>query len=225
MLGRHVATAHEQEALQRLSHGLAQHIVGHWPEITTTDPAGSDAAARRALLQMLMVVNPGIQVYVLDADGRVAAYIGEPGMVRQHQVDLQPVRAFLAGAALPLHGTDPMGGDTGRLFSAAMFAPRPGQTQPPGYLYIVLDGAARTQVAGNISLRRVWLGAALVAGVGALLTLLVGALALRKLTRPLHRLAGRMHSYNLGAAATLSQGPASSGGDEVQAIATPPLPG
>ncbi|GCL63431.1 HAMP domain-containing sensor histidine kinase [Pseudaquabacterium pictum] len=220
VLGRSLATAHEQESLQRLSHGLAQHIVGHWPEITTTDPAESEAAARRALLQMLMVVNPGIQVYVLDAGGRVAAYIGEPGMVRQHQVDLAPVRAFLAGAALPLHGTDPMGGDVRRIFSAAMFAPKPGQTQPPGYLYIVLDGAARTQVAGAISLRREWLGAAAVAGVGALLTLLVGALALRKLTRPLHRLAGRMRSYSLGATATRPEPQHGGRGDEVQAIAT-----
>ena len=79
VLGRSVAAEHEQESLQRLSHGLAQHIVGHWPEITAADPSQADAAARNALLQMLMVVNPGIQAYVLDADGRVAAYIGEPG--------------------------------------------------------------------------------------------------------------------------------------------------
>ncbi len=228
VLGRSVANEHEQESLQRLSHGLAQHIVGHWPEITAIDPEQADAAARHALLQMLMVVNPGIQVYVLDADGQVAAYIGEPGMVRQPQVDLQPVRAFLAGAALPLRGTDPMGGNTARIFSAAMFAPNPGQAKPPGYLYIVLDGAARTQVAGDISLRRVWLGAALVASVGALLTLLLGALALRKLTRPLHRLAGRMRSYSLGAAGAAAPGSTApstaaipaTGGDEVQAIAT-----
>ena len=166
VLGRSVAAEHEQESLQRLSHGLAQHIVGHWPEITTADPSQADTAARAALLQMLMVVNPGIQSYVLDADGQVAAYIGEPGMVRQPSVDLQPVRAFLAGAALPLRGTDPMGGATQRIFSAAMFPPRPGQNKPPGYLYIVLDGGARAQVAGDVSLRRVWLGAALVAGVG-----------------------------------------------------------
>ncbi len=99
LLGRHVAAEHEQEALQRLSHGLARHIVEHWPEITLTDPDQADRAARAALLSMLMVVNPGIQVYVLDADGRVEAYIGDPGMVRQEQVDLQAVRNFMAGAA------------------------------------------------------------------------------------------------------------------------------
>ncbi len=219
VLGRGVAAEHEQESLQSLSHGLAQHIVGHWPEITAADPNQADAAARNALLQMLMVVNPGIQVYVLGADGQVAAYIGEPGMVRQPSVDLQPVRAFLAGAALPLRGTDPMGGSTPRIFSAAMFAPRPGQTKPPGYLYIVLDGGAREQVAGHVSLRRVWLGAALVAGVGALLTLLLGAVALHRLTRPLHKLAARMRDYSLHQHA---ETPSSIDprGDEVKAIAT-----
>ncbi len=153
--------------------------------------------ARAALLSMLMVVNPGIQVYVLDADGRVQAYIGDPGMVRQEQGDLQAVRNFLAGAALPLRGTDPMGSGVPRIFSAAMFPPRVGDSRPPGYLYVVLDGPAREQVAGQLSLRRVWQGAGLVAAAGMLVTLLVGVFVFRRLTQPLHRLAGRLRDYSL----------------------------
>jgi hypothetical protein len=197
LLGRHVAAEHEQEALQRLSHGLARHIVEHWPEITLTDPDQADRAARAALLSMLMVVNPGIQVYVLDADGRVQAYIGDPGMVRQEQVDLRAVRDFLAGAALPLRGTDPMGSGIPRIFSAAMFPPRAADARPPGYLYVVLDGQARAQVAGQLSLRRVWQGAGLVAAAGMLVTLLLGVFVFRRLTQPLHRLAGRLRDYSL----------------------------
>ena len=125
LLGRQVAAEQEQESLQRLSHGLARHIVGHWPEITSPNRDEAERAARGALLSMLMTVNPGVQVYLLDADGRVQHYIGEPGMVRQHQVDLAAVRAFLAGAPLPLRGTDPMGSGVPRIFSAAMFPPRP----------------------------------------------------------------------------------------------------
>ncbi|MBL8351892.1 MAG: ATP-binding protein [Burkholderiaceae bacterium] len=221
MLVRGVAQEHEAEALQRLSHGLAGHIVGHWPQITRADPDEADRAARAELLQMLMVVNPGIQAYVLDAGGRVKAYIGEPGMVRQHQVALQPVRDFLAGAALPLRGTDPMGGPALRLFSAAMFAPQPGQTEPPGYLYIVLDGGAREQVAGQVSQRRAWRSAALAAGIGLLVTLLAGALMFRGLTRPLQRLAAHMRDYSLRQAprADAPQAAAPSGGNEVAAIA------
>ena len=223
LLSRQLAHEHEQEALQRLSHGLAAHIVGHWPEISTAHPDPADLAAREALLKMLMVVNPGIQVYLLDASGRVDAYIGEPGMVQKHQVALQPVRDFLAGAALPLRGTDPMGGDVPRIFSAAMFPPAPGQAAPPGYLYVVLDGGARAAVAGQVSLQRVWWGAALAAAVGLLGTLLLGGLTFRRLTRPLHSLARHMQAYKLPSHAgePSPPGPAQpASGDEISAIAS-----
>ena len=215
VLVRQVAQAHEHEALQRLSHGLAQHIVGHWPVIASTRQGDAAQAERTAVLQMLMVVNPGVQVYVLDADGQVQAYLGEPGMVRQHQVDLQAVRQFLAGGALPILGTDPIGGSQRRIFSAAMFPPAPGDQRPPGYLYIVLDGAARTQVAAGLSLRRVWQGAALVGGLGLLLALGAGLLLLQRLTRPLQQLAERMQAYaRQPGSTTQPTGPL----DEVQAI-------
>ena len=222
-LSRQLAHEHEQEALQRLSHGLAAHIVGHWPEISAAHPDPADLAARESLLKMLMVVNPGIQVYLLDASGKVDAYIGEPGMVRTHQVDLQAVRRFLAGAALPLRGTDPMGGDTGRIFSAAMFPPVPGQAAPPGYLYVVLDSGARAAVAGQVSLRRVWWGAAGAGAAGLLATLLLGGLTFQRLTRPLHQLARHLQDYNLRSRPAEPGAPAATSapqGDEIGALAT-----
>ena len=76
VLGRQVALRLEHESLQRLSHGLARHIVGHWPEVTAAGPAAQ--TSRDELLRMLMGMNPGVQVYMLDADGGVAQYIGEP---------------------------------------------------------------------------------------------------------------------------------------------------
>ena len=221
LIGRQVSREHEQESLQRVSHGLARHIVGHWPSILITDPDAADQAARAALLSMLMVVNPGVQVYVLDADGRVAAYIGEPGMVRQHQVDLQPVRDFLAGAHLPLRGTDPMGSETKRIFSAAMFPPRAGDARPPGYLYVVLDSQARELMSAGLGQGRVWQGAALSALLGLLAIVVVGALVFGQITSPLRRLAGRMNEYRGVQTAATSTDAALPGtaGDEVLAIA------
>jgi len=200
-IGRQLEAAHEQEALQRLSHGLARHIVEHWPEATTGALGGdADAAARAALMRMLMAVNPGIEVYMLDADGRVATYLGEPGMVRRHQVDLQAVRSFLGGAKLPLRGTDPMSPRGEKIFSAAMFPPRHGDARPPGYLYVVLEGQAREQVAAPLGLQRTWQTASAVAALA--LTLLLGAYVVRRLTRPLRELARRMQAFHIGEAAT-----------------------
>ena len=220
LLGRQVAAENEQESLQRLSHGLARHIVEHWPQITVADRDAADLAARESLLSMLMVVNPGVQMHVLDADGAVAHYIGHPGMVRQFKVDLDPVRSFLSGGVLPLRGTDPMATPAShakRIFSAAMFAPRPGDSRPPGYLYIVLDSQVRDQVGGQLSPQRAWLGAALAGALGLMVALGLGTFTARRLGRPLHRLARRMYAYNAseGTQAPL-QPPVQ---DEVRAIA------
>jgi signal transduction histidine kinase len=216
VLAAALSQQHGQETLQRLSHGLAQHIVEHWPEIAAADRDRADRAAREALIGMLMVVNPGVQVYLLDADGRVAEYLGEPGMVRQHQVDLRPVRRFLAGARLPLRGTDPMDAAGSRLFSVAMFPPRAGDARPPGYLYVVLDGSARQSAAALSSIEPVFWGVAAVAGVGLLLTLAVGAFTVRRLTRPLQALARRIALYP--AKAGSEPGSPAPAGDEVRTI-------
>jgi signal transduction histidine kinase len=231
LLGRQVAAEQEQELQQRLSHGLARHIVGHWPEIAAPDRDEAERSARSALLAMLMTVNPGVQVYLLDAKGRVQHYIGEPGMVRQHQVDLAAVRAFLAGDELPLRGTDPMGSGVPRVFSAAMFPVRAGDLRPPGYLYIVLDSPARGAVAAQVGAGRLWGGAAAAAALGLAVTFLLGWFTFRRLTLPLHRLAQRLRSYQRSGAARAAAdgaledeaGPAAvpqpAGGDEVRALA------
>jgi signal transduction histidine kinase len=220
-IGRQVAAEQEQESSQRLSHGLARHIVGHWPEIASPNRDEAEQSARSALLAMLMTVNPGVQVYLLDADGRVQHYIGEPGMVRQEQVDLGPVRNFLAGGSLPLRGTDPMGSGVPRIFSAAMFPTRAGDTRPPGYLYVVLDTPARDAVAAQIGADRLWRGAALAAATGLLVTLALGLFSFRRLTLPLHQLAQQLRSYSQrDVTLRTSPGPAPQRpvGDEVQAI-------
>lgn len=180
--GLRLSAEREAEALQRLNANLARHIVGHWPMIQSQRVDAHDLGAIQRLIEMLSAVNPGIQVYTLGADGAVQHYLGEPGMVRTPRVDLQPVRAFLAGEALPLRGTDPMGMPDARLFSAAMFPPEASGLQPPGYLYIVLDGPARRQASahadnqGLLALAAAWLGGA------ALLTFAIGAWVLRRQT-------------------------------------------
>lgn len=218
-LARYASNVHEKEVLQRISHGLARHMVANWPAITSADPERSAREAREKVLAMLMVVNPGVQAYVLDINGRVEAYIGEPGMVREHQVDLDAVRAFLGGATLPLLGTDPMGSGKPRVFSAAMFPPRPGDARPPGYLYIVLDGPVRDDLAVTWRHRLVWQGGAAVAGLGLLMTLLVGVFTFRRLTRPLHQLALQLRAYGPAGKSEPSKPEASTHRDEVQAIA------
>jgi signal transduction histidine kinase len=216
LLVRHVVVQVQDAGNQHLARGLAQHMVERWPALRTGDAGRADDGAREALLRMLGTVNPAVQVYLLDADGSVAHYIGQPGMVRTPRVDLAAVQRFLAGAPLPLRGTDPMGGSP-RPFSAAMFAPMPGATRPPGYLYVVLQDAARAGPGAPPD----WLGAVGIVLLAGLVALAAGAVLLWQLSLPLHRLAARMHGFDIDGARREPGAPAATAPeDEITAIAS-----
>lgn len=221
LLGRHVGAQYDLEMQQRLSHGLARHIVEHWPQVSKRAQGAPDRQALDEVLRMLMVVNPAIEVYTLDETGRVRDYLGEPGMVRTMQVDIEAVRAFLAGAPLPLLGTDPKSPAARKIFSAAMFPAVPGSNAPSGYLYVVLDGQARAQVSSTLDSGRLWRTMLWVAAIGLALTLLVGLVTFRSLTQPLRQLASRMRGFSLagGEAGAPTTAGAAETDDEVAAIA------
>ena len=85
-----MAARHQQEVLQRLSKDLAGHIASHTDlvkELKWNRPAVEQ------LFQMLMVVNPGIEVYLIKANGHVDAHVAPPGAVKRQWVDLAPIRA------------------------------------------------------------------------------------------------------------------------------------
>lgn len=195
-LGHRVTIQHEQETLQRLSHGLARHIVDHWPQVAEPADGAIDRASLDDVLHMLMVVNPAIDLYVLDSAATVRNYLGDPGAVREPRVDMVAMNAFLSGAPLPLLGSDPKAPGVPKIFSAAPF-PRKADGSTPGYLYVVLNGEARTRIAEGIGTNRVWQTTLLIGIAGLLVTLSIGLMTFRTLTRPLRRVAERMHTFSL----------------------------
>lgn len=218
ILALHVTKEYQQESLQRLSQGLAQHIVKHWPQISATDPNQSDQAQRDALLSMLMVVNPSIQVYILDQNGVLKYYLGDTGLVKQRQVDMKPINDFLNGKPLPIRGTDPMGSGLSRIFSVAKLPARTIDQRPSDLLYIVLDGQNSDLISRQISSLPAWLSALLVGSIGLLVTLCFGALSFRQITFPLRHLAKRMYEYSSEERQHTRQTLAVNRGDEVKAI-------
>jgi signal transduction histidine kinase len=176
------ATNNQQEIVQRLSRGLARHIASHW-DLFKQDKF--DKKAAEELFYMLMVVNPSIELYLLDTEGKILSFNAPPGRVRMQQVDLEPVQAFLSGKDLPLKGDNPRNPQNREIFSAT---PLLHNNRPAGYLYIVLAGDDYHQLAENI-----WQGhvfqSAILTGFGVLvLTLLSGLVLFYLLTRRLNKL-------------------------------------
>lgn len=180
---RHAAALHQEEVAQRLSRGLAHYIRDHWQ---LQDEAGMpDVSRMRDLFGMLMVVNPSIELYLLDARGRILAHDQPPDALRRAVVDIAPIERYLAGERLPLRGEDPKGLSDPRIFSAA---PILKDGRATGYLYVVLAGQEQRSLAHDVedSYSAATLGALLSGAL--LLTLLVGLALFFLITRRLRML-------------------------------------
>ncbi|MGQ7863355.1 ATP-binding protein [Pseudomonas sp. 32A] len=190
---------HELEVVQGLSRDLAAHIAR---DTQLMDADGLKPDAVRNLFSQLMLVNPSVEVYLLDINGRVVGNAAPSGHLRRDQVNLEPVRRFLSGARLPIVGDDPRSVDELKVFSAA---PLKVNGQQTGYLYVVLLGEAHdlfdaqdaTSVALNIALWSI----ALV----ALLCLLAGLTAFAWITRPLRLLTEKVGQFDINGAPKVEQ--------------------
>ncbi|MFA1681978.1 sensor histidine kinase [Achromobacter dolens] len=208
---------YEQEVVQRLSSGLAQHIAG---TNELMDANGWKPDAVRSLFSMLMMVNPAVEVYLLDNDGRIVGDAAPPGQIKRDRIDLAPVRRFLAGGALPIEGDDPRHLDTAKVFSAA---PVRVAGRDEGYVYVVLQGQAHDALAMAASrsavLRTTLWSIALV----ALLGLVAGLAAFGLITRPLRGLTRAVRAFgdDDGRALAALERPADAtdaGGDEISLL-------
>jgi signal transduction histidine kinase len=152
-----------------------------------------DRTALARIFDTYMVINPSIEVYMLDRNGGILAYSAPPGKVKRDRVNLAPVNAFLSGASrLPILGDDPRDMHREKVFSVAAVGPA---SDPHGYLYVVLAGEQADSVTnmlqGSYIMRLVILGLA----ASSLVCLSAGLLLLRGLTRRLQVLDGAMTAF------------------------------
>jgi signal transduction histidine kinase len=195
-------TRHEEEVVQRLSRGLAAHIARNTELMDTTGPR---TAAVRTLFTQLMVVNPSVEAYLLDNDGRIVDSDAPPGHLRRARVDMGPIQRLLAGQALPIMGDDPRSAAGKKVFSAA---PLQVDGRRTGYVYVVLLGETRDMLAADISANSVLRATLWSMALVALLALLAGVAAFRLITRPLRHLTGAVRDFDVDAIATAPPLPA-----------------
>ncbi|MBU1359711.1 MAG: HAMP domain-containing histidine kinase [Gammaproteobacteria bacterium] len=209
---------YEQEVMQRLSSGLAAHIAGSAPLM---ERDGLNRPAVKDLFDKLMAVNPSVEVYLLDMDGRVVAQAAPPGHLKRDKVDVAPIRRLLAGAPLPIVGDDPRSEGAQKVFSAA---PLRIDGRDAGYVYVVLFGEERDALAAHAASESVLRTTLWSMALVALLGLLAGVAAFHLITRPLRELTRAVRQFEAeGVSALESTTLALSrvndkGGDEIETL-------
>jgi len=212
LLMSHATERYQQEVAQKLNATLAADIVAGQQLYRD---GRIDHAALENLFHRLMVINPKVELYLLDTEGRILDFSAPPGRILRETVDLAPVRRFISGDYTPpLSGDDPRGLGRQKVFSAA---PVDVDGRRAGYLYVILaseqfDSVAQ-MLAGSYVIKRNTLLSLLV----VVFALLAGLLLFAVLTRRLRRLTRAVEEFqDAGFTGALPQG--RRGGDEIDRL-------
>ena len=213
LIARLVTDLYYQEVTQKLNADIAMYIV-ETKTLLTGGEVQEDAL--QSLAMQVMIVNPSVEVYLLDADGRIIGHAAPEDRVLRERVDLEPVRSFLSpDRTLPILGDDPKSGEKQKIFSAA---PVSEGDRTIGYLYAVLGGEQYEAVSAIFRasyIRR--LGAlAIVAIIG--FAFVSGVLVSFLLTRRLKRLRDDVDAFEPDGFRNPQTAPAMGRGDEIDRL-------
>lgn len=129
----YTAPMYQQEVSQQLNHDLASYIVKEHVLI-------EDGVVRQDNLETLfhkaMIINPSLELYLLNNSGEVIAHSMSPDKIKRKQVSLKPINAFLNDSNHGLIMGDDPGNET-RL-NGFTVAPIDFEGKRQGYIYAIL---------------------------------------------------------------------------------------
>ena len=181
---------YQQEVNQRLNRRLAEQIVAE-KLLMQENRVNQEALAD--IFHMLMVINPSIEVYLLDVQGNILEFSAAPGKVKRSRVDLEPIRSMLEkDVTIPLRGDDPRDPGGKKVFTVA---PISEQGRLQGYLYVILGGETYDSVVQKLKGSYILQLSAWMIFASLLFALIAGLVLFASLTGRLKRLANAMDAF------------------------------
>ena len=181
---------YHEELTQRLNGSIAMYVTG---ERTLIEAGVVNKEALGLLAQQAMIINPTVEIYLLDTEGIILGHALPPESVLTDRVALDPVRQLIAGNVdMPFHGVDPRNLQRDKVFSASEVMHN---DVVQGYLYAILGGQKYDELASSIRgsyVQKISLGAMLAIVIAAFL---IGLLVFSLLTRRLTRLTQDVHQF------------------------------
>ncbi len=175
---------------QDLHRTLAQNLVA---DKNLVAQGKINEAALKHTFEQYMVVNPSIEIYLLDLKGKLLSYSADPQSVKRSHVNLGPIRAFLSGEEKYPLGDDPRSHDKRKAFSVTEV---PSAIAPEGYLYVVLRGE-QYEALESMAYQAFWARTGLWSmALSLVLGLLAGLAVFYWLTKRLRRVSHRIEAFS-----------------------------
>ncbi len=167
-----------RESDQALNRDLAKNLANKFRPFLTDS---LDFPSIEHLIHNLMVMNPRVEYYVLDPDGKILAYFADHKKIKLAYVDLDPVHRFLEDEqTMPILGNDPRNPGGKKPFSATRIDIG---KDIEGYLYVILGGEKFDSAAAMIKESYIQRTTLVNLAVTLMLTGVVGLFAFRFLTK------------------------------------------
>ena len=190
LITRYSVVQYNLEITQRLNSSIATYVAAEQPLIVNGQ---YNKEALKRIADHSMVINPTVEVYLLDNAGTIISHDLPAGTVLVDSISLAPIHEFLQdNSRRPLLSTDPRSPNNKKAFSVAKVI---NNGIAEGYIYVILGGRKYEQLANNLSKNYIMrLSIAAIIAV-ILLTLLIGMLMMSKLTRPLKLLRDKVVKF------------------------------
>jgi signal transduction histidine kinase len=131
----YTAEMYFQEASQKLNAEIAPHIAG---ENRCFINGEVNEEILKEVFHSVMVINPSIEVYLLDIEGKILTYFAPNKIIKLDYVPLEPIKEFIeVGASSFVMGIDPKNETAMKGFSASEVFE---DSTLRGYIYVILGG-------------------------------------------------------------------------------------
>lgn len=183
----------DQEAVnQELNRHLARDLIF---DRNLVEEGQLNEQALKSTFELYMTINPGIEIYLLDAEGKILSYSADPERIKRERISLTPIRRFLGESpSFPIPGDDPRGRDQQKVFSVA---PLPSIDDVQGYLYVVLRGEEYEAAQRMAREERLFELSAWAVAVSLAFGLATGLVIFRLMTRRLEHLSGLVERFEV----------------------------
>ena len=184
---------YQQEVNQKLNSNLAQYIVN---ERNLIENNRVNEAALKDLFHTLMVINPSVEIYLLDNEGKILAFSAPPGKVKRIKIDLEPLLKWInSDRTQIILGEDPRNPEGKKVFTAA---PVFDGKKKAGYLYVILGGEEFDGIAAKIKKSFIIRLSMWIMAGSLMFALVTGLILFAMLTGRLKKLAYIMDSFKKG---------------------------
>lgn len=180
-------------AHQELYGNVASHLASFTHPLKDGKP---DTAVTHDIIHSMMVANPGVEVYLLDTNGKITDYVVPDRSVKQQAVDIAKVKQWLLvkDGERPL-GDNPKEPDMPGIFSAA---PLYENGKLAGYVYAVLASEKQEEILHKLNSDLSYhLGIYLFICALAI-ALIVGIVTFFLITDSICKIAGVVHRFKEG---------------------------